>query len=85
MAELKSVITELKRIGCSTKEIQYMLHPVKQISLRHIQIITNGPGTARNSLDVMKAINEVLRGPGSLLGYRSLWHRLQMKYKLSVS
>uniref|UniRef100_A0A1X7T6U0 Integrase core domain-containing protein n=1 Tax=Amphimedon queenslandica TaxID=400682 RepID=A0A1X7T6U0_AMPQE len=87
MAELKSVISELKRIGCSTKEIQYILQPVKQISLRHIQRITNGLGSgARNSLeDVMKAINEELKGPGSLLGYRSLWHRLQMKYKLSVS
>ncbi len=30
-------------------------------------------------------MKEELQGPGSLLGYRSMWSRLKSKYNLSVT
>ncbi|XP_019850439.1 PREDICTED: uncharacterized protein LOC100641674 isoform X2 [Amphimedon queenslandica] len=87
---LKRLICQCHITGCTNKEIQSLLRPLKFIHIRYIQRTLKEAGYStlqrRDSIEKVKiAINIELHGSGCLLGYRSMWHRLKKKYNLSVT
>lgn len=64
------------------------LHGIK-ISLRNLKYKLKIGGLYRRKNysplnEVRRAIRSELRGPGQLFGYRTMWHTLRFKYRLSV-
>lgn len=86
------LIVSLAKKGCLVKEIQRLLQYLTDVNLstRQIQRVlkTNGlnrrPRQESSLQSIELAILDELHGPGSLLGYRTMWNKLKNHHQLQV-
>uniref|UniRef100_A0A1X7V1C9 Uncharacterized protein n=1 Tax=Amphimedon queenslandica TaxID=400682 RepID=A0A1X7V1C9_AMPQE len=84
------LIAEIAKKGCSVKEIQRFNTVVYVTSVRQIQRVLKHYGLSKKprqesaSCAIKQAIQNELEGPGSLVGYRGMWHKLKHSYQLTI-
>uniref|UniRef100_A0A1X7UUH8 Uncharacterized protein n=1 Tax=Amphimedon queenslandica TaxID=400682 RepID=A0A1X7UUH8_AMPQE len=94
------LIAETAKKGCSVKEIQRLLVDligvylgntvVYMTSVRQIQRVLKHYGLCKKpwqesaSSTIKRAIQNELKGPGSLVGYRGMWHYLKHSYQQTI-